>query len=185
MSKRVPGAVDKPSVVRLPGGPWAACALAAVVALAVAVWVMSWRDRPMELTNHVRIGQHVFRVELAMDNAARAHGMAGRLAVPHDFAMLFAYPAPEPAKGAGGFWMKGCLVDLDIAFISPERRIVTVHTMKAEPGVADADLQRYEPTADYQFVLEFRAGELARRGIAIGDEVLFSPAVTRAIAKAR
>jgi uncharacterized membrane protein (UPF0127 family) len=80
------------------------------------------------------------------------------------------------------FWMKDCLMDLDIAFIGPDRKIGTVYTMKAEPlDTPDDNLKHYPPASAMQFALEVAPGEFARRGIKVADEVTFSPAVEAAI----
>ena len=133
----------------------------------------------------VTIGASVFNVDLAIDDNTRPAGLSGRTSLPKDYGMLFMYPKPHRPRYAT-FWMKDCLMDLDIAFIAADRRIITIYTMRQEPaGTPDNQLRQYPPTSDMQFALEVAPGELARRGIKVGDRVTFSPATEAAIRYAK
>jgi uncharacterized membrane protein (UPF0127 family) len=158
-----------------------ACFALALVGVWVIARIMGQAETPSgNPPKTVAIGATVFTVDLAADDNARMPGLSRRTSLPADYGMLFMYPRPRSARRAE-FWMKDCLMDLDIAFISADRRIVTIYTMKAEPGTPDDKLRRYPPTSDMQFALEVAPGELARRGIKVGDPVTFSPAVEAAI----
>lgn len=159
-----------------------------LIGSAALIWgpdVTNWMTaKPPEPA--VRIGAATFTVELATTDAVRTPGLGMRTEIAADRGMLFVYPAARSPADLG-FWMRRCLMDIDIAFISADRRVVTIHTMKApRQGTAafDEPADRYHPTAASQFALEVRAGELARRGIKPGDAVEFSPEIVRAIGSA-
>lgn len=98
----------------------------------------------------------------------RQHGLAGRSQIAPDEGMLFVFPRPELIS----FWMEGCLVDIDVAFIGPDMRVIAVHTMRAEPGgIAQATYSSGRPA---QYALEVRAGALAAAGVKEGQSVLLS-----------
>lgn len=63
-------------------------------------------------------------------------------------------------------WMKGCLIDLDAAFISKDGNIVQVSTMLAqEPNV------RHTCNQKIRYVLEVNSGFFDRYRIRVGDKV--------------
>ncbi len=169
--------------------PWWLTALLLVAAAAVLAWRLDLvgRLRPVRGPEPptVRIGPHAFAVELPRTEEAIKRGLAFRSEVPPGRGMLFIYPAPlQPDEMS--FWMKDCLIDLDIAFLSADRRIVTIHTMKAEPpGTPDSSLRDYHPGERAQFALEAGAGEFARLGVKVGDRVEFDSRVEQAVRDAR
>jgi uncharacterized membrane protein (UPF0127 family) len=123
----------------------------------------------------VEINGQRWTVEIADTRNERALGLSGRESMADDAGMLFVYGAPEPMS----FWMKGCLIDLDIAFIDSTGKIIDIQTMEAP-----AEGQRpasYSSSGPAQFVLETAAGAFQRRGIAEGDTVTFSPSIQDAI----
>lgn len=163
--------------------------LVIVAVLIVGAWTLHNRDdgKPRaEPTWPLTIGDDTFAVELAMTDEKRTPGLSRRdlASLPADRGMLFAYPDARLPREMG-FWMKNCWIDLDIAFIRPDGRIVTIHTMKAEPlDRPDSELKHYRPSEPVQFALELRAGEFARRGINVGDEVKFSPELAEKVKQA-
>ena len=112
-------------------------------------------------TGVVRIGAHVFRVEIAATAPTRARGLMGRKTMPRDAGMLFVYETPRIAS----FWMLNTPIPLDVAFIRPDLVISSITTM---PSDSSQTHQSIEPV---QFALEVPAGELARREIQAGDVV--------------
>lgn len=147
--------------------------------LALAVGCAGWlaasvAAQPLA-TVDVRLGGVNHRLELAADPATREHGLMGRREIDATGGMLFAFPDDAPRQ----FWMRDCLVDLDIAFLDRGGRIVAVHRMKAEPPRAPGEsegqylgrLRGYPSFAPARFAIELRAGTLAARRLSVGDEV--------------
>ncbi|MEE8421588.1 MAG: DUF192 domain-containing protein [Dehalococcoidia bacterium] len=73
--------------------------------------------------------------------------------------MLFHYP--EDTRGP--FWMKNTHIDLSIAFVDREARVVEIRRMTAE------SLELVRPEVDYRFAVEAPAGWYAEHGIETGD----------------
>jgi len=116
-----------------------------------------------------------FRVELALTPEARASGLMYREQIPADGGMLFAYPTSHLQS----FFMKNCRVDIDLAFLDTQGRVVATYAMRAEPPrqpgepevAYDGRMPRYLSGLPAQFALELRGGRLRELGISIGDRL--------------
>jgi uncharacterized membrane protein (UPF0127 family) len=89
-------------------------------------------------------------------------GLSGRYELD-DRGMLFYFGAVH----RGGFWMRNTHVDLAIAFVNLESRIVDIREMTAE------SLETIVPSTDYLYAIEAQPGWYQRNNVAIGDEVRF------------
>ncbi|MBM3139132.1 MAG: DUF192 domain-containing protein [Chloroflexi bacterium] len=76
--------------------------------------------------------------------------------------MLFYYPRGE---GNVGFWMKNTHVDLSIAFLDTQGRIIEVSEMQAE------SLDIIRPSTPYEFGVEAPAGWYDRNRVRAGDRM--------------
>ncbi len=106
-----------------------------------------------------------FNVEIANTFAAREQGLMCRSALKDDYGMLFEFQQADQQA----FWMKDTLVGLDIIFIAPDGRIVSIQK-NAKP------LDR-KPLPSYgaaNAVLEVAAGTSDRLGFKPGDQVIHS-----------
>ncbi|MBX3374161.1 MAG: DUF192 domain-containing protein [Phycisphaeraceae bacterium] len=116
-----------------------------------------------------------FRMEVAADEAAIARGLMERADIPADGGMIFIFPD----SALRSFWMKNCLVDIDIAFLDGQGRITALHAMKAEPprGPGESEdaysqrLRRYTSGLPAQFALEFRAGTIRRLELRLEERI--------------
>lgn len=122
----------------------------------------------------VSINGRSWRVELATTVAQRWKGLSGRTELAPDAGMLFVYPAPDVLH----FCMRGCYIDLDIAFLGPDLRVVATHRMKVEPDRAGRAL--YSSGVAAQYALEVRVGALAGADVRVGDRAFFSDGVPQA-----
>jgi murein DD-endopeptidase MepM/ murein hydrolase activator NlpD len=71
-------------------------------------------------------------------------------------------------RGRHSFWMKNTIIPLDIVFIGDDMTVLDI-IERAQPMSYDL----LTPTQACRFVLEIAAGEVLRRGISIGDDVVF------------
>ena len=111
-------------------------------------------------------------VEVVRDAEARARGLSGRESLPTRHGMLFVFDRPEVQE----FWMMGCRIPLDIAFISADLRVLNVCTMQVEsPRTLPNDYRRYASAGKVLYALEVEAGGLRAVGVQAGDSVIFSP----------
>jgi uncharacterized membrane protein (UPF0127 family) len=115
----------------------------------------------------------VVTVEIAATEASRRRGLGGRASLPPGAGMLFVYR--EPALH--GFWMKDCLVALDIAFLGPDGTVLNVETLPPGVGIAEDAMPKAASRGPAQFVLETPAGRLAQSDVRAGDVVDLSAAL--------
>lgn len=118
---------------------------------------------PLEaLTVVTSTGEHRFMVEIADDDAERQRGLMERPPLADDRGMLFQFP--DVAER--GFWMRNTPSPLDIIYIDPRGRIVSI-ARNATPN-SDAVIPSNGPASG---VLEIRGGRAAEIGAQPGDLV--------------
>ena len=118
---------------------------------------------PLEaLTVVTSTGEHRFMVEIADDDAERQRGLMERPPLADDRGMLFQFP--DVAER--GFWMHNTPSPLDIIYIDPRGRIVSI-ARNATPN-SDAVIPSNGPASG---VLEIRGGRAAEIGAQPGDLV--------------
>jgi len=115
----------------------------------------------------VELRGHRIQVEIAADDASRAHGLMDRASMPADHGMLFVFPDSQIRT----FWMKDTLIPLDMLFFDANRRLVAVQA-DAEPCKADP-CQLYPSNTPARYVLELNAGAVAQLGLREGDAATF------------
>jgi len=119
--------------------------------------------RPLEaLTIVTASGQHAFMVEIADDEAERQRGLMFRPPLEDDRGMLFEFPVAEEQ----GFWMKNTPSSLDILYIDPTGRIVSI----ASHAVPYSEVTLPSNGAA-SGVLELRAGRAEEIGAVPGSTV--------------
>lgn len=121
---------------------------------------------PLEpLTIVTASGEHQFMVEIADDDAERERGLMFRPPLADDRGMLFQFP--DVAER--GFWMKDTPSSLDILYIDPAGRIVSIarHTTPYSQVVIPSN-------GGASGVLELRAGRSEEIGAQPGDVVRHS-----------
>ncbi|MEJ6790777.1 DUF192 domain-containing protein [Brevundimonas sp. BR2-1] len=118
---------------------------------------------PLEaLTITTSTGEHKFMVEIADDEAERQRGLMFRDPLADDRGMLFQFP--DVAER--GFWMRNTPSPLDIIYIDPRGRIVSI-ARNATPQ-SEAIIPSNGPASG---VLELRAGRADEIGAKPGDKV--------------
>jgi len=114
------------------------------------------------LTITTASGEHKFMVEIADDDAERQRGLMERPPLADDRGMLFEFP--DVAER--GFWMHNTPSPLDIIYIDPHGRIVSI-AKNAAPN-NDTVLPSNGPAMG---VLELRAGRSDEIGAKPGDKI--------------
>lgn len=119
--------------------------------------------QPLErLTVVTSSGEHRFMVEIADDELERQRGLMERDVLPADRGMLFQFPDVAPR----GFWMHNTPNSLDIVYIDPTGRIVSI--VKRAAPESDEVLPSEGPASG---VLELRAGRTDEIAAKPGDMV--------------
>jgi uncharacterized membrane protein (UPF0127 family) len=104
-------------------------------------------------------------LEVAADEAARERGLSNRAELPAGTGMAFLFPG----ETAVAFWMKDTLVQLQIAFVGGDGRVVGLFDMT--PCRADP-CPTYAPDRAYRYAVELPAGAFTAAGIREGDRVV-------------
>ena len=116
-------------------------------------------------TVRMPIGNGVFTLEVADDDAERQQGLMHRESMPPDRGMIFVFQREQPL----GFWMKNTLIPLDILYLDSQGRVVTIATMKPldETAVPSRVPARY--------AVELTAGTARRVDVRVGDLLAIPP----------
>ncbi len=124
------------------------------------------------LTEDVLLAGRMFRMELALTNEQRATGLMGRESLADDQGMLFVFPDAKPYPAEVSFWMKNCLMPIDVIFISREGKVTAIHEMQPpQPGTPDNELTVYPSNGQVQFAIELRGGLAEELGLRVGDDL--------------
>ncbi len=107
-----------------------------------------------------------FRMYVAATEARRNQGLMFVKSLKSHEGMLFVFPRPEVTS----FWMKNCVMALDMLFVGADGRIIRV-VESATPG----SLATINSMGTAAAVLEFEGGTSARLGLKPGDRVHYPP----------
>lgn len=107
----------------------------------------------------IEVGDNDYICRVAYDDWEKANGLMGVNNLGDNEGMIFVYDQPQEEIS---FWMKDTPIDLDIVFICPCFKVISVHR-----GIAESTDLITENNV--QFVLEVAANS----GIKEGDEVEF------------
>ncbi len=120
----------------------------------------------------IRVGQVDVRVQVARTHEERRRGLQGVTSLAPDEGMLFLYRRP----GTRRIWMKGCKIDLDVAFLDEQGRVVQVTTLRAPASDEEAP-QAVSSKRPSALVLETNAGWFERNGLGTGTHVVLPPSL--------
>ncbi len=123
----------------------------------------------------LEVGKQTLFVEIADTPSARNRGLMGRSEIPDDYGMLFVFAQP----GYQRFWMKNCLVPIDIAFIDEDFKVTDIHTMRVEPA-GTRHWPPYRSTERVLYALEARAGWFEEHKIEVGETIELSEVLKNA-----
>ena len=122
-----------------------------------------------------RIADQRYELELAISNTARNRGFGGRDRFPTGTGMLFVHGDDLVRR----YWMKDCLIPMDIVFIDRQGSIVAMHRMRTQPPRGDresladyhARLPGYSSRRPARYALEIPAGDIKVLGLQVGGTV--------------
>jgi uncharacterized membrane protein (UPF0127 family) len=110
----------------------------------------------------VRVGMLAIHLRLATTELEKARGLMGTLQLKEGEGMAFFYEADQPMS----FWMKDTPLDLDIAFVAADGKILEIKTMTA------GDTETTASTSSHvRLAVEMSAHWFKRSGIKVGDRL--------------
>ena len=101
-------------------------------------------------------------LEVASTPDERRRGLMGRESLPSVCGMLF-----EGLSGGGYFWMKDCLIPLDVVFMNKGGAITRIYTMPVDK----AGTKHYDYDEDDASAIELQEGFCKKHGIVRGLKV--------------
>ena len=147
----------------------AALGVLAVRGAAIARERFALRDRTNATlleTATVRIGDTVFRVEVARHDADRIRGLSGRPFLAPGSGMLFIFDREDIHQ----IWMRDMRFPIDLIWMSGEQVVdVTERLPVPAAGASEADTPRFSPHQPALLVLEVPAGTVAALKIHSGQ----------------
>jgi uncharacterized protein len=118
----------------------------------------------------VQIEGVIFNLELALNPEQRAEGLMGRDKIADDGGMLFVFPGEKPYPTELSFWMKNCLVPIDLLFLDSAGKIIAIHEMEPpDSDTPDNQLSVYQSGAPAQFAIEIKGGLASELDLQVGD----------------
>lgn len=93
-------------------------------------------------------------VDMAQTPDQHAYGLMFREKLKADEGMLFIFEDEQIRN----FWMKNTLVDLDIAYIDKNKKIIDIQQMKAVISIMQNDLPTYPSKRPAMYALEMPQG---------------------------
>lgn len=121
-------------------------------------------------TPTITVGTSTYRVEVARTPDQQALGLGQRDSLPLGAGMLF----PEERERTPAFWMKGMRFALDFVWIGANCTVadLTVNVPPPE-SPSQTNLPIYSPSKPVLYVFEINAGQVAAKGLKVGDAVRF------------
>ena len=121
------------------------------------------------------IADQTFHLEIAKDLNARREGLMNRDVLEDNQGMIFIFPDALERS----FWMKNCLIPIDIIFLDSRGTITSLYEMTVEPpkDVEESDfdyeqrLQNYWSYGPARFAIEFNAGTIKDLNLEINDRI--------------
>lgn len=117
-------------------------------------------DAPVTVTFE---GAPPIKAQVARTREQRARGLMERTSLPEGEGMVFLFPG----RVTGGFWMKGTLIPLSIAYVDGDR-VVSTHEM--QPCESDP-CPDYPPAGPYTLAVEAPGGFFPDHGVKAGTRM--------------
>lgn len=111
-------------------------------------------------------GRDTFRIWIADTPERHMQGLMWLRELPADYGMVFVLAEPRPFT----LWMKNTYVPLDMLFFGPDGRIVSI-----SHNTRPLSTEIIDPGGPVSGVVEILGGESRRRGISVGDRILYRP----------
>ena len=109
---------------------------------------------------YVLVSDNLFMVDIASDMNQSKIGLSNRNLNKENYFMVFILDKPQKVS----FWMKNTRIDLSIAFIDAENRIVEISNLKA-----NSLKQKISKNNDIKYALEVPKGYFTENEIRVGD----------------
>jgi uncharacterized membrane protein (UPF0127 family) len=113
----------------------------------------------------VKIANQMIQLEVAKTEVQQSMGLMYRKELAANHGMVFPFKTPRIT----GFWMKNCLINLDMLFLRNGKVVEIAHNVppcKVEPCAV------YGARVPVDQVIELRGGRAIELGVKVGDRLL-------------
>lgn len=141
-------------------------AIIGLVLIAIALAASAVIPRLLAPPSNLRLGDGIFKTELALNDTQRAKGLSGRSSLGASEAMLFVFPGISKWK----ITVKDMEFPIDIVWLDQYKKVVYI-VKNASPETSLTDT--FEPKSDAKYVVELAAGTVDSRSINIGRTAVF------------
>lgn len=118
-------------------------------------------------TTEIEVGSKKIQVELAITPAQHEKGLMYRDSLEKDKGMLFIFSDEQNLS----FWMKNTYIDLSIAYIDKNFKIVDIQEMKATTPVETSEPRVYPSKKPAQYALEMTKNWFKKSNIKVGQSI--------------
>lgn len=115
----------------------------------------------------IQVAHKKIQVEIAQTPQQHQRGLMYREKLDQDGGMLFIFEKEDELS----FWMKNTYVDLSIAYIDKNKKIVDIQEMKATSKMQIVEPPTYPSLKPAQYALEMNQGWFKKNKIKIGDKI--------------
>ncbi len=116
----------------------------------------------------VTINDQKFKLELAITEDQIQTGLMNRASLGENEGMLFIFGEARPRR----FWMKNCLIPIDVIYLDPQGRVVSMLEMKPPAKGTPDDEQIYYPSQyPAQFAIELNGGMARKLKVEMGQKI--------------
>ena len=116
-------------------------------------------------TETITLAGQPFTIELAFRRTTRARGLMFREQLAPDAGMLFIFER----SARRSFYMRNCLIDLDLVYITADATIASITTMTVP--VPGRSLKHYRSDGPVKYALELPAGTAQKLGLKPGQKI--------------
>lgn len=113
----------------------------------------------------LKINKKELKIEIAETPSQHAYGLMNRSSLPDNQGMLFVFEEEDFRS----FWMKNTFIDLSIAYIDKNRKIIEILDMKAVSSSLDVNLPSYPSHGKAKYALEVSQGWFKKNNIKVGN----------------
>lgn len=117
----------------------------------------------------IKIKNITLKAEFAETDEEHQYGLMNRLEIPANFGMLFIFDREDDRS----FWMKNTFVDLSIAYIGENKKILEILDMAASKSSTDNPIS-YPSQYKAKYALEVNKGWFKKNKIQVGDKITYS-----------
>ena len=135
----------------------------------ITAWLstQSLAEPPKFKKGTIVINTTTIKAEFAITEAEQQHGLMNRTEIPDNFGMLFIFDDEDYRS----FWMKNTFIDLSIAYIDSNKKILEIIDMEASKSALDANPKTYPSGNKAKYALEVKQGWFAKNKIKVGDVI--------------